>query len=73
MTAETLERPARTDNGQGEGKVAHYARDRDKLTDAYVFGTPVIALCGLVWVPSRDPAGLPICKECKEIFERLPE
>ena len=32
-------------------------------------GTPVEALCGYVWVPSRDPKSLPICEECKSIYE----
>jgi hypothetical protein len=44
---------------------------KDKLTDAMVNGTPVIALCGKVWVPSRDPQRFPVCPECKEIWESL--
>jgi Protein of unknown function (DUF3039) len=36
-----------------------------------VNGTPVIALCGKVWVPSRDPERYPICPECKKIWESL--
>jgi len=34
-----------------------------------VMGTPVVALCGKVWVPSRDPQRFPVCPECKEIWE----
>jgi hypothetical protein len=34
-------------------------------------GTPVIALCGKVWVPSRAPEKYPVCPECKEIWEQL--
>jgi hypothetical protein len=26
-----------------------------------------------VWVPSRDPKKFPVCPECKEIYESLPE
>ena len=33
-------------------------------------GTPVVALCGKVWVPSRAPEKFPVCPECKEIWER---
>ena len=29
----------------------------------------VEALCGHVWVPSRDPKQLPLCQECKSIYE----
>jgi hypothetical protein len=31
----------------------------------------VIALCGKVWVPSRDPQRFPVCPECKEIWASL--
>jgi hypothetical protein len=44
---------------------------KDKLTEAMVMGTPVIALCGKVWVPSRDPERFPVCPECQEIWESL--
>ena len=33
-----------------------------------MLGTPVVALCGKVWVPSRDPERFPICPECQEIW-----
>jgi len=38
---------------------------------AMVEGTPVVALCGKVWVPSRDPQRYPVCPECKEIWESM--
>ena len=53
-----------------EERFAHYA-ERDKIMEASVFGTPLTALCGKVWVPSRDPSRFPVCPECKEIFEGL--
>jgi len=56
-----------TDNGDHE-RFSHYA-EKDKITEAMVLGTPVTALCGKVWVPSRDPSRFPICPTCKEIFE----
>ncbi|HNV11073.1 MAG TPA: DUF3039 domain-containing protein [Propionibacteriaceae bacterium] len=40
-----------------------------KLTEAMVMGTPVVALCGKVWVPTRNPEKFPVCPECKEIWE----
>ena len=33
--------------------------------------TPVIALCGKVWVPGRDPQRFPVCPTCKEIYQGL--
>jgi len=56
-----------TDNGDHE-RFSHYA-EKEKITEAMVLGTPVTALCGKVWVPSRDPSRFPICPMCKEIFE----
>lgn len=40
-----------------------------KVLEARIYGTPLEALCGHVWVPSRDPKQLPICEECKSIYE----
>ncbi len=59
----------RLDEGDHE-RFSHYA-DREKITEAMVLGTPVRALCGKVWVPSRDPKRFPVCPECKEIYESL--
>jgi hypothetical protein len=60
-----------THNGDHE-KFSHYA-DRDKITEAMVTGTPVVALCGKVWVPSRDPKNFPVCPECQRLYELGPE
>jgi hypothetical protein len=38
------------------------------VVEARVMGTPVEALCGFVWVPSRDPKQLPMCEGCKGIY-----
>ena len=53
-------------------RFSHYV-PKDKLMQALVEGTPVRALCGKVWTPSRDPKRFPVCPECKEIWESLPE
>jgi Protein of unknown function (DUF3039) len=39
------------------------------VLEARIMGTPIEALCGFVWVPSRDPKQLPVCQQCKEIYE----
>jgi hypothetical protein len=51
-------------------RFSHYA-PKEKLTEAMVMGSPVVALCGKVWVPSRDPKKYPVCPECKQIWESL--
>jgi hypothetical protein len=59
--------PVPTDAGDHE-RFSHYV-DKDKITEAMVTGTPVVALCGKVWVPSRDPKKYPVCPECKRLFD----
>jgi hypothetical protein len=41
------------------------------ITEAMVTGTPIVALCGKKWVPSRDPSRYPVCPRCKEIRSQL--
>lgn len=36
---------------------------------ARVEGFPITALCGYVWTPNKDPQSLPVCMECKAIFD----
>ncbi|GAA1014828.1 hypothetical protein Aple_053200 [Acrocarpospora pleiomorpha] len=59
-------------HGDGDHeRFSHYA-DANKITESYVTGVPVRALCGKVWTPSRDPKKYPVCPECKEIYDGLP-
>ena len=59
----------------GEPVVAHIVKTEPgenaaaKVLEARINGTPVEALCGHVWVPSRDPKQVPMCQACKEIYE----
>jgi hypothetical protein len=71
LDREAQEQEEQTDNGDHD-RFAHYVR-RDKITQAALDGTPVIALCGKVWVPGRDPQKYPVCPQCKEIYEGLRE
>lgn len=55
-------------------RFAHYVFGKDagaKVTEAMVTGTPVRALCGKRWVPTRDASRYPVCPECKEIKQAL--
>jgi hypothetical protein len=51
-------------------RFAHYVK-KDKIVASAVTGEPLTALCGKVWVPSRDPKKFPVCPTCKEIYEGL--
>ena len=57
------------DDGDAE-RFSHYV-PKAKLTDAMVNGTPVVALCGKVWTPGRDPSKYPVCPTCKSIYEEM--
>ena len=62
--------PAETEAGDHE-RFAHYV-GKSKIVESAVTGSAVVALCGKVWIPSRDPQKFPVCPECLEIFEGLP-
>lgn len=51
-------------------RYSHYVR-KEKVVESAVMGTPVVALCGKVWIPNRDPEKFPVCPECKEIYEAM--
>lgn len=59
----------------GEPQVAHIVKTdpgesaQAKVLEARIYGTPLEALCGHVWVPSRDPKQLPMCQKCKEVYD----
>lgn len=58
----------------GEPTSAHIVKTKKgenaaaKVLEARIMGTPIEALCGFVWVPSRDPKQLPVCEQCKNIY-----
>ena len=67
-----VERVERTSTGDGDhDRFAHYVK-KEKILESALSGDPVIALCGKVWVPGRDPNRYPVCPTCKEIFGGLP-
>lgn len=65
----TTDKPEAThivlERGKDETAAAHVMRAR-------VMGTPVTALCGYTWVPSKDPEKHPVCQECRDIYEQDP-
>jgi hypothetical protein len=53
-----------------EEHFAHYAESAE-VTEGYIMGTPIIALCGKIFIPFRNPEKLRICPSCKEIMDVL--
>jgi hypothetical protein len=59
----------RTSQGDSD-RFAHIVMRKDQMR-GYVSGDPIKALCGKIWVPSRDYQGLPVCQTCIEERDRL--
>ena len=67
-----VERVPQTAHEDGDHeRFAHYVK-KEKILESALSGDPVIALCGKVWVPGRDPQRFPVCPACKEVFEGMP-
>ena len=74
VTHEVVDPLLRETDAGDHDRFAHYVLGRNAsalVTQAMVMGTPVEALCGKRWVPSRDASRYPICPECKERKRRL--
>ena len=61
--SKTLPTPQTKTGGGNDDRVAHIVT-KDEQLRGYVGGEPIKALCGKVWVPSRDYQGLPVCELC---------
>jgi len=51
-------------------RFSHYVR-KEKILESALSGDPVVALCGKIWVPGRDPNKFPVCPVCTEIYAGL--
>jgi hypothetical protein len=70
LEEQTETNPNYTYEDGDEERFSHYV-PKDKLMAAMVDGIPVKALCGKMWVPTRDPDRFPICPNCKDIYEKM--
>ena len=74
MSAEVLEKPdthVTNDDGDHE-RLSHYVHKAD-WERAYLDGATVTAQCGKQWNPHRDPGKYPVCPDCREVVDGLPE
>lgn len=69
LTETIVESRSQLSDGDHE-RFSHYA-PADEVTYALVEGVPIVALCGKVWVPHRDPQKYAVCPTCKELYEGL--
>ena len=76
-TTTDIERETSTTDKIDPGKCAHIVvTEKGETATAAVLrarveGTALTALCGHVFVPQRDPKSLPICPQCKEIYDLM--
>lgn len=68
-STETITAPTQPKLDEGDhDRFSHYViGGGEALMRSAITGEPVVALCGKVWVPSRDPKKYPVCPECEEI------
>lgn len=52
--------------------LAHYARKTD-LERALLDGGRIMSLCGVMFLPLRDPQQFPVCADCQRIRDGLPD
>lgn len=65
---DTLVIPQSQLNDGDHERFAHYViGGGEAIMASAITGEPVVALCGKVWVPSRDPKKYPLCPECDDI------
>ena len=61
-TGTLVEPTPQVSHGDGDHeRFAHYVQ-KDKIMESALSGSPVVALCGKVWVPGRDPKKYPVCR-----------
>jgi hypothetical protein len=77
MEQQTIDKPSVAIDPQTQNiepgdheRYSHYVR-KDKVVESAVMGNPVVALCGKVWIPSRDPEKFPVCPECKDVYDQM--
>lgn len=58
-----------TDEGDHD-LFSHYVR-KDALEKAIFEGVPTLALCGKLWLPTKDAQRFPVCATCKDIYEQM--
>lgn len=72
FTTDILEETTTTPTNNGDhDRFAHYVH-RDDMMHGMVYGQPIMALCGKIWIPERDGSDFSVCPECKEVFNSLP-
>lgn len=71
MSVDLLPDTSAIDTTTGEHDLfSHYVRKSD-LERAILDGVPCKALCGKIWLPSRDYQKYPVCPTCQDLYGQL--
>ena len=60
-----------TSSSDGDHDVFSHYVEKDEVADAIINGWPVVALCGKIWIPFRDPERYPVCPKCDEEYKKM--
>lgn len=76
MGTSTVEQPRVSDTGNDDDVIAHIvhtpgASASAMVTKAMVEGRELEALCGLRWIPSRDPERKRVCEDCVRVSKQM--
>lgn len=66
---EVLDTPTITEVEEGDHDLfSHYVWPAEALIRSRATGDPCMALCGKVWVPTRNPSNFPVCPLCSDLL-----
>lgn len=66
-----VDRPTEVVEEGDHEKMTHIVTPASAVTEAYITGKPVRALCGKLWTPTRDPSKFPRCPTCDEVLAEI--
>ena len=67
---EKLLNEEQTEDPGDHDKFSHYVR-KEKILESAVTGKPVRALCGKKWLPNSNPDRVPVCPNCKAVYDKM--
>lgn len=63
-------RPSEPELVEDEPPVAHVVK-KDAWGEGYIEGRPIVALCGIEFIPQHNPEGLEVCQQCLHILQSI--
>jgi hypothetical protein len=60
-----------TDSGDHD-LFSHYI-PKSAFDQVWLDGKPATALCGKVWLPTKDASKYPVCPDCKNVYDQMKE